>query len=243
MTEVKRYHPFYFNIRSREQLRFDTNRIVAILKEHEKIMVDGFDQNRICRMKLRKHSLLPSANDRNASSPSTLLNTTTTLAPVPVPLSTTQIPKLSTSSKLITTTPTTQTLVGTPPKKQTFESPEQDLSNTNDNDTTTSTVAPLELHLEFKNDEMLSDISQAAQVKNCEDLLKAGHLDNKVYTVDVPDIQNGKIGGHDFRHRLCDQQTSGGGWTVNFEMFRPHYFCLFTIHVFMLSNYNDYIIL
>ena len=29
--------------RAREQARFDTNRIVAILKEHEQILMDGFD--------------------------------------------------------------------------------------------------------------------------------------------------------------------------------------------------------
>ena len=29
--------------RSREQLRFDTNRIEAILREHEKILVQGFE--------------------------------------------------------------------------------------------------------------------------------------------------------------------------------------------------------
>merc|ERR1719270_2505277 len=42
--------------RSREQLRFDTNRIVAILKEHEKILVDRFDQNRFCKIKKRRAS-------------------------------------------------------------------------------------------------------------------------------------------------------------------------------------------
>ena len=30
--------------RAREQARFDTNRIVAILKEHEQILMDGFDR-------------------------------------------------------------------------------------------------------------------------------------------------------------------------------------------------------
>ena len=68
-------------------------------------------------------------------------------------------------------------------------------------------------------EEELSDISQAAQVKTCEDLLKAGFLDNKVYTVEIPQDARNSQGpnnniGHDFRHRLCDQQTSGGGWTV-----------------------------
>ena len=79
---------------------------------------------------------------------------------------------------------------------------------------------PLQINLEFRNEEDLSDISQAAQVKTCEDLLKAGFLDNKVYTVEIPtDSHNQREQlqhfGHDFRHRLCDQQTSGGGWTVN----------------------------
>ena len=97
---------------------------------------------------------------------------------------------------------------------------------------------PLEINLEFRNEEELSDISQAAQVKTCEDLLKAGFLDNKVYTVEIPQDARNSQGpnnniGHDFRHRLCDQQTSGGGWTVNIiTTFCPCY-CLFTMFHFI----------
>ena len=93
---------------------------------------------------------------------------------------------------------------------------------------------PLEISLDFRNEEDLGDVVQAAQVKTCEDLLKAGFLDNKVYTVDIPqdarDSNNNNV-GHDFRHRLCDQQTSGGGWTVTIS---PHFFIGLFVMYFVL---------
>jgi hypothetical protein len=98
---------------------------------------------------------------------------------------------------------------------------------------------PLQINLEFRNEEELSDISQSAQVKTCEDLLKAGFLDNKVYTVEIPQDARTSQGpnhniGHDFRHRLCDQQTSGGGWTVTINKnVRLCYLLVLVYHVLL----------
>ena len=51
-------------------------------------------------------------------------------------------------------------------------------------------------------------ISEAEKVlQTCEQLLEAGFLDNKEYTVDATEDSN-------FRKRFCDQTSSGGGWTV-----------------------------
>ena len=47
-------------------------------------------------------------------------------------------------------------------------------------------------------------------LKTCEQLIQAGFLQSKVYNVENPEdeIQEEK------NIRFCDQETSGGGWTV-----------------------------
>ena len=49
-------------------------------------------------------------------------------------------------------------------------------------------------------------------LKTCEQLIQAGFLKSKVYNVENPEqeIQDEK----DLKIRFCDQDTSGGGWTV-----------------------------
>lgn len=57
--------------------------------------------------------------------------------------------------------------------------------------------------------EMISEAEKVLQT--CEQLFQAGFLDNKIYTVDQSDIvENAKFQSK----KLCDQTTSGGGWTV-----------------------------
>ena len=136
--------------RSREQLRFDTNRIVSILKEHEKILVDGFD---------RKHLPVPSTT------------TTTTAA---------------------TTTVETEPLIASASSQEfneTFIMDDQEMLNVTRD-----------------------------QLKSCEELLKNGYIENDVYVVGGSDDVPAAASRQDFsvfeRERLCDQTTSGGGWTV-----------------------------
>ena len=247
------------DLMSREQLRFDTNRIVAILKEHEKILVDGFDQNRICKMKLRRNSQMEFANKiimNSASSQMSLninnsLNTphlfSTTTTPIPATSNTNSSDDDHNRMQLMTTPPPSRALVDVVTQSA------AQISSVNRNESST----PLHLNLEFKNAEQLGDIAQAAQVKTCEDLLKAGYIDNKVYTVEIPqeDIQNNRnnnennndnendevVVGHDFRHRLCDQQTSGGGWTVKIKTFRHCLYCLLTTYNVHLFSYFKWI--
>jgi hypothetical protein len=51
-------------------------------------------------------------------------------------------------------------------------------------------------------------------MKTCEDLMNAGFIESKVYMVDAGDSGPANENGRDFRRRFCDQETSGGGWTV-----------------------------
>lgn len=46
-------------------------------------------------------------------------------------------------------------------------------------------------------------------LQTCEQLMEAGFLENKVYDMDGLTEESSS-----FRKRFCDQNTSGGGWTV-----------------------------
>ena len=180
-------------------------------------MVDGFDQNRFCKIKKRRASFHSNQNVKVHNNATIVSNTSH---------SSLVVPDTTTSSAPTFDEPTSEanylsSVENTTPRshlKQSHFNPSlAQSSSVTETDPTVST--PLQISLEFRNEEDLSDISQAAQVKTCEDLLKAGFLDNKVYTVEIPPDSHNQRGqqqevGHDFRHRLCDQQTSGGGWTV-----------------------------
>ena len=187
------------------------------MKEHEKILVDGFDQNRFCKIKKRRASFNSHQNVKIHNNVTIVSNSSN---------SSLVVPDTTTSPPPTFDEPTSETnnlglVENTTPRshlKQSQLNPSLAKSSAvAESDPIVST--PLQINLEFRSEEDLSDISQAAQVKTCEDLLKAGFLDNKVYTVEIPPDSHNQRGqhqeiGHDFRHRLCDQQTSGGGWTV-----------------------------
>ena len=192
------------------------------MKEHEKILVDGFDQNRFCKLKKRR---LPSSNNpsllpNNSSVENTLKpNTTLNTSQIFSSSTTTPSPKIAESTHATNHFRTTDEAHVSHNVKAfvdpTVEVPNDSLAVRN----TKILNSPLKIDLQFKHEEVLSDITQSAQVKTCEDLLKAGFLDNKVYNVEIPQTpQNPRTNndiGINFRHRLCDQKTSGGGWTVN----------------------------
>ena len=192
------------------------------MKEHEKILVDGFDQNRFCKLKKRRvpssnnPSLLPNNSSvENTLQPNTTLNTSQIFSSS----TTTPSPKIAESTHATNHFRTTDEAHVSHNVKAfvdpTVEVPNDSLAVRN----TKILNSPLKIDLQFKHEEVLSDITQSAQVKTCEDLLKAGFLDNKVYNVEIPQTpQNPRTDndiGINFRHRLCDQKTSGGGWTVN----------------------------
>ena len=192
------------------------------MKEHEKILVDGFDQNRFCKLKKRRvpFSNTPSLLSSNSSVENTLKpNATQNTSPIYSSSTTTPSPKIAESTHATNHIRTTDEAHVSHNVKAfvdpTVEVPNDSLAVKN----TKILNSPLKIDLQFKHEEVLSDITQSAQVKTCEDLLKAGFLDNKVYNVEIPQTpQNPRTNndiGINFRHRLCDQKTSGGGWTVN----------------------------
>ena len=139
--------------RSRAQLRFDSERILSVLQDHEKLLIDGFDK---C------------------------------LKPKQMPF-----------EVRTTTEGTYQSFVSVSP-----EDPEES--------TTTSITAALVQG----QPEVVSDATK--MLKTCEQLISAGFLQSKVYNVESPEeeIEDTAEVGEDFKIRFCDQETSGGGWTV-----------------------------
>ena len=209
------------------------------MKEHEKILVDGFDQNRFCKLKKRRvpSSNTPSLLSSNSSVENTLQpNTTLNTSQIYSSSTTTSSPKIAESThetnhfQITDEAHVSQNVK--PTVNPTTEVPNNSLAVEN----TKVLNSPLKIDLQFKHEEVLSDITQSAQVKTCEDLLKAGFLDNKVYNVEIPqNPQNPRTDndiGINFRHRLCDQKTSGGGWTVNANANR---FTMCSVFVTMLS--------
>jgi hypothetical protein len=141
--------------RCRQQIRFDADRIMAAVKDQEKLLLENADR---CSVNVQ-----PNKNETFSARESTDVNTTTTT-------------KATTDSTTTTTTVSTTTTIVTP----TTERPEE---------------------------------ASRLIMRTCEDLMNAGFLESKVYTLDIEDIGNNE-NGRDFRRRFCDQDTSGGGWTV-----------------------------
>ena len=55
--------------------------------------------------------------------------------------------------------------------------------------------------------------STLRELRDCQDLLRAGYSDSDVYVVNDAAAAS-RLSTFEDR-RLCDQETSGGGWTVN----------------------------
>lgn len=135
--------------RSRAQLRFDSERILSVLQDHEKLIIDGFDN-------CQKAKQLP-------------------------------------FEVRTTTEDSYQSFV-------TQEAPEES--------TTTSITAALVQGQA----EVVSDATK--MLKTCERLMSAGFLQSKVYNIEAPEEDIDDVDDKDFKTRFCDQETSGGGWTV-----------------------------
>ena len=144
--------------RCRQQIRFDADRIMAAVKDQEKLLLESADR---CSLNVQ-------ANKNETFSASERIDETTTAA----------TPTDSTTTTTLTTTTTT---VSTTTERQ--------------------------------------EEASRLIMRTCEDLMNAGFLESKVYTLDIEDIGNNE-NGRDFRRRFCDQDTSGGGWTVPFNSVR-----------------------
>ena len=57
-------------------------------------------------------------------------------------------------------------------------------------------------------------------MRGCEDLMKNGHSESKVYNIDGGDggetaeVSSAVAAGESYSARLCEQSSAGGGWTV-----------------------------
>ena len=142
--------------RSREQLRFDTNRIVAILKEHEKILVDGFDQSRFCKIKKRRASSNPNSHQIVRSNVNQTNVSNSSLSSMRVPVTTTSA---SPTFDEPTSEPNYLRLVENTTPRSHLQQPSLDPtaaspSSVTEKETVVST--PLQINLEFRNEEELS---------------------------------------------------------------------------------------
>ena len=66
--------------------------------------------------------------------------------------------------------------------------------------------------------------------------MNAGFLESKVYTLDLEDADGANENGRDFRRRFCDQETSGGGWTVSVTVQMFWIFPLLVHRLFVTSS-------
>merc|ERR1712223_601925 len=136
--------------RSRAALRFESERILSALKDHENLLIDGFD---------------------SCSSSSNIISNEVVEEPTenyePTEITLTVPPITSTEASTMDSVVTAALVEGHPQR--------------------------------------MSEVEKV--FKTCEQLLEAGFLENKEYTVDATEDSN-------FRKRFCDQTSSGGGWTV-----------------------------
>ena len=53
-------------------------------------------------------------------------------------------------------------------------------------------------------------------MRGCEDLVKDGYSESKIYKVKGDDDEGGdvSVAGESYNARLCEQSAAGGGWTV-----------------------------
>ncbi len=160
--------------RSRSQLRFESDRILSVLKQQENLLIDGFDK---CLIHEGRSSPRPPAPSQP---PEWVLKTTTT----------------TTTTTSTSTTTTTTSVLTSEIEDESIEDSETVI------DAGLTEGAP----------EALGNAEKMLQT--CEQLLEAGFLESKVYTVEVAEAGGDPSNPRDFRQRYCDQITSGGGWTV-----------------------------
>ena len=51
-------------------------------------------------------------------------------------------------------------------------------------------------------------------MRGCEDLMKNGYSESKVYNIDGEEAVDVSAAGESYSARLCEQSSAGGGWTV-----------------------------
>ena len=176
------------NDRTSVQLRFEVNRILAALKDHENLILDGFDQ-----------CYIPKAIS--------ITNTTTAIPSYSIdePQQNEEkiMPNYSRSENLepLEIIPTTTAI-----NSATAAINEGELKVTTTTEMTTDLIEGMP--------EPISDADKL--LMSCEQLLKNGLLESKIYTINDVKTNNNDNEDHedDFHPRFCDQNTSGGGWTV-----------------------------